>query len=125
MLTLGPSFVIIFLGRKEDRCYTDPENAINIRNLTKLTIEALPPAVYTNGIENASVTVQMSPNMTSNEELLMSSFSSSNTQENEVDDDGSFIQKLIRKRRETDYVVPSEIITGKDGKKRKVVIMVI
>ncbi|KAK5640776.1 hypothetical protein RI129_009323 [Pyrocoelia pectoralis] len=59
----------------------------------------------------------------STEDHLMNSFSSFDTHENEVTDGSSFISRLIRKRRESDYVVPTTIVTGKDNKQRKVVTM--
>ncbi|KAF5285911.1 hypothetical protein FQA39_LY04372 [Lamprigera yunnana] len=109
-------------GKDRDYCYTEPDNAENFLNLEKVSTETLPIGITnkTYTYENKSETRMM---FDTNENDLMNSFSSLDIQENEVHTQGSFISRLIRKRRETDYVVPTTIVTGKDNKKRKVASM--
>ncbi|XP_031335419.1 integrin alpha-PS1 isoform X2 [Photinus pyralis] len=110
-------------GRDKDYCYVEPDNAINILNLEKMSTDPIPVPIYnrSSSYENKSETRVKT--FESTEDHLTNSFSSFDTQENEVDDGSSFISRLIRRRRETDYVVPTTIVTGKDNKQRKVVTM--
>ncbi|KAK4874709.1 hypothetical protein RN001_014069 [Aquatica leii] len=110
-------------GREQDYCYVEPDNAINLLNLERVSSESIPLAMYnrTYAYENKSE-VKMGTFDTS-ENDLMQSFGSLDTQENEIHEQGSFISRLIRRRRETDYIVPTTIVTGKDNKKRKVASM--
>lgn len=125
MYVFNLSFLIFITGKEKDYCYVDPANAINILNLTKSTTETPPPGIYnrTNTNENRtgnsiSRAQDHAYNLTV-ESLLWDSFSSS---ENNQDD--SYLSRLIRRRRNADYVVPADTMTGPDGKKRKVVTMV-
>ncbi|KAF5288330.1 hypothetical protein FQR65_LT12064 [Abscondita terminalis] len=109
--------------REKDYCYVEPENAINLLNLEKVTLASIPVSMHNRTYTNDNKSeVKISVFETTNNDLIQS-FSSLDEQENEIHEQGSFISRLVRKRRETDYVVPTTIVVGKDNKKRKVASM--